>query len=155
ENLIWEPLTLFSDWDAQKTRRGTGSWRVVGRLKPKVSVSQAQTEMSLIAQRLEQAYPDANKGQGINIVPFHLQLTGNNVRLAIWILFAAVLFVLLIACTNVANLMIARGLAREREIAIRMALGAGRMRVMRQLITESVLLAMVAGAFGLFFATWS
>ena len=155
ENLIWEPLTLFSDWDAQKTRRGTGSWRVVGRLKPKVSVSQAQTEMSLIAQRLEQAYPDANKGLGINVVPFHLQLTGSNVRLAIWTLFTAVLFVLLIACTNVANLMLARGLAREREIAIRMALGAGRMRVVRQLITESTLLAMLAGAFGLFIATWS
>ena len=155
ENVIWEPLTLAANWETQKTRRGTGSWQVIGRLKPNVSVSQAQTEMSLIAQRLEQAYPDANKGLGINVTPFRLQLTGSNVRLAIWILFGAVLFVLLIACTNVANLMLARGLVREREFAIRMALGAGRMRVVQQLITESMLLALLAGVFGLFIAQWS
>src|SRR5262249_10014003 len=125
------------------------------RLKPNVSVSQAQTEMSVIAQRLEQAFPDVNKGLGIHVVPFRLQLTGSNVRLAIWILFGAVLFVLLISCTNVANLMLARGIAREREIAIRLALGAGRVRVVRQLLTESTLLALLAGVLGLFIATWS
>ncbi|HJZ83237.1 MAG TPA: ABC transporter permease, partial [Pyrinomonadaceae bacterium] len=155
ENPIFEPLSRAANWEAEKTRRGTGSWRVIGRLKPSVSVSQVQSEMSLIAQRLEQAYPDTNKGLGVSVVPLHLQLTGSNVRLAIWILFGAVLFVLLIACANVANLMLARGLAREREIAIRMALGAGRLRVVRQLITESTLLAVIAGALGLFIAAWS
>src|SRR5215813_4091078 len=74
ENPIFEPLTLVSNWEAQKERRGTGSWRVIGRLKPNVSMSQAQTEMRVIAQRLEQAYTDANKGLGINVVPFYQQL---------------------------------------------------------------------------------
>jgi predicted permease len=154
ENPVFEPLTLARDWESQKTQRGTGSWRVVGRLKPNVLLSQAQSEMTSIAQRLEQAYPDANKGLNVNVVPFYLQLTASNLRLAIWILFGAVVFVLLIACTNVANLMLARGLARQREIAIRMALGAGRMRVIRQLLAESVLLALLGAAVALFIATW-
>jgi putative ABC transport system permease protein len=154
DNRIWEPHTLFPDWEAQKAQRGTGSWQVVGRLKPQVSLAQAQTEMSTIAQRLEQAYPDANKGLGVNLVPFQLQFTGSNVRLALWMLFGAVVLVLLIACTNVANLMLARGIAREREMAIRLALGAGRLRLIRQLLTESALLALLAGAVGLFVASW-
>jgi len=153
ENRIWEPHTLFPDWEAQKAQRGTGSWQVVGRLKSQVSLAQAQTEMNTIAQRLEQAYPDANKGLGVNLVPFQLQFTGSNVRLALWMLFGAVVFVLLISCTNVANLMLARGIAREREIAIRIALGAGRMRLVRQLLTESGLLALLAGAAGLLIAS--
>jgi putative ABC transport system permease protein len=154
ENRIWEPHTLFPDWEAQKAQRGTGSWQVVGRLKPQVSLAQAQTEMSAIAQRLEQAYPDANKGLGVNLVPSQLQFTGSNVRLALWMLFGAVVLVLLIACTNVANLLLARGIAREREMAIRLALGAGRLRLIRQLLTESALLALLAGAVGLFIASW-
>jgi putative ABC transport system permease protein len=153
ENRIWEPHTLFPDWEAQKAQRGTGSWQVVGRLKAGVSLEQAQTEMSAIAQRLEQAYPDANKGLGVNLVPVQLQFTGSNVRLALWMLFGAVVFVLLISCTNVANLMLSRGIAREREIAIRIALGAGRMRLVRQLLTESGLLALLAGAAGLLIAS--
>ena len=149
---MWEPHTLVPNWEAQKTQRGTGSWQVVGRLKAQVSLEQAQTEISAIAQRLDQTYPDANKGLGVNLVPFYLQLTGSNVRLALWILFGAVVFVLLIACTNVANLMLARGIAREREMAIRMALGAGRTRLIRQMLTESSLLALLGGAAGLFIA---
>ncbi len=151
---VWEPHTLMPNWEAQKAQRGTGSWRVVGRLKAAVSLAQAQTEMSTIAQRLEQAFPDDNKGLGVNLVPFYLQFTGSNVRLALWILFGAVVFVLLIACTNVANLMLARGIAREREMAIRMALGAGRLRLIRQLLTESALLALLAGAVGLLIVSW-
>ena len=154
ETPIWEPHTLFPDWEAQKAQRGTGSWQVVGRLKPQVSLAQAQTEMSTIAQRLEQAFPVANKGLGVNLVPLQLQYTGSNVRLALWMLFGAVALVLLIACTNVANLMLARGITREREMAIRMALGAGRMRLMRQLLTESALLSLLGGAVGLLIASW-
>jgi putative ABC transport system permease protein len=151
---VWEPHTLFPDWEAQKAQRGAGAWRVVGRLKAHASLEQAQAEMSAIAQRLQQDYQDVNKGMGVNVVSFRLQFTGGNVRLALWILFGAVVFVLLIACTNVANLMLARGIAREREIAIRMALGAGRMRLIRQLLTESSLLALLAGAAGLLLARW-
>lgn len=146
---VWRP-TLAGE--AEKTKRDRGFWRVIGRLKTGVTLTQAQTEMNLIAERLAQSYPDTNKDLGITVVPFQLQLTGRNVRLALWILFGAVVFVLLIACTNVANLMLARSLAREREMAIRMALGAGRMRLVRQLLTESTLLALFAGAVGLFIA---
>jgi predicted permease len=154
ETPIWEPHTLFPDWEAQKAQRGAGSWQVVGRLKPRVSLAQAQVEMSAIAQRLEQAFPAANKGLGVNLVPLQLQYTGSNVRLALWMLFGAVALVLLIACTNVANLMLARGIKREREMAIRLALGAGRMRLMRQLLTESALLSLLGGAVGLLIASW-
>src|SRR5262245_48663060 len=146
---VWRP-TLVGE--AEKTKRDRGFWRVVGRLKAQTTLAQAQTEMNLIAERLAQAYPETNKDLGVNVVPFQFQFTGRNVRLALWILFGAVVFVLLIACTNVANLMLARSLAREREMAIRMALGAGRLRLIRQLLTESALLALLAGAVGLFIA---
>ncbi|MDX6290253.1 MAG: hypothetical protein QOH42_2052, partial [Blastocatellia bacterium] len=149
---VWEPQTLSPNWEVEKAQRGAGSFRVVGRLKASVSLPQAQLEMNTIAQRLEQAYPDANKGLGINLVPLYLQFTGSNVRLAIWILFGAVVFLLLIACTNVANLLLARSIAREREMSLRMALGAGRMRLIRQMLTESTLLALIAGAVGLLVA---
>jgi putative ABC transport system permease protein len=149
---LWEPNTAFSNWEVQRAQRGAGPWRVIARLKPQISLPQAQLEMDAIAQRLEQAYPNSNKGLGVNLVPINIQLTGRNVRLALWILFGAVVCVLLIACTNVANLMLARGIAREREIAIRMALGAGRMRLIRQLLTESSLLSLLAGAVGLLIA---
>jgi putative ABC transport system permease protein len=154
ENRIWEPHTLFPDWEAQKAQRGTGSWQVVGRLKAKVSLAQAQVDMSAIAKRLELAFPVANKGLGVNLVPLRLQYTGNNVRLALWMLFGAVALVLLIACTNVANLMLARSITREREMSIRIALGASRMRLMRQLLTESALLSLLGGAVGLLIASW-
>jgi predicted permease len=152
ENRIWEPHTLFSSWEAQKAQRGQGSWQVIGRLKASASLPQAQMEMNTIAQRLEQAYPDSNKDLRVKVVPFYVQLTGQNVRLALWILFGAVVCVLLISCTNVANLLLARGIAREREFAIRMALGAGRMRLVRQLLTECSLLALLGGAVGLLMA---
>lgn len=152
ENRIWEPHTLFAFWEAQKAQRGQGSWQVLGRLKASVSLLQAQMEMNAIAQRLEQAYPDSNKDLRVNVVPFYVQLTGRNVRLALWILFGAVFCVLLIACTNVANLLLARGIARERELAIRMALGAGRMRLVRQLLTEYSLMALLGGGIGLLMA---
>jgi predicted permease len=154
ENRIWEPHTLFSSWEAQKAQRGQGSWQVIGRLKASASLPQAQMEMNTIAQRLEQAYPDSNKDLRVNVVPLYVQHTGRNVRLALWILFGAVVCVLLISCTNVANLLLARGIERERELAIRMALGAGRMRLVRQLLTECSLLALLGGAVGLLMAVW-
>jgi predicted permease len=150
---IWEPHTLSPNREQWEIQRGSGPWRVVGRLKPNVTLQQAQTEMSGIAGHLEQAFPNINNGLSLHLVPFHIQLTGSGVRLALWMIFGAVVFVLLIACTNVANLMLARGIAREREIAIRMALGAGRQRVVRQLLTESALLSLLAGLFGLVLAT--
>ena len=104
--------------------------------------------------RLEQAYPDANKGLGVNLVPLQLQHTGSNVRLALWMLFGAVVLVLLIACTNVANLMLARGIAREREMAIRMALGAGRWRLIRQLLPKARCWFCATGGVGLLIASW-
>lgn len=149
---IWEPHTLSPNREQWEIQRGSGPWRVVGRLKPNVTLQQAQTEMSGIAGHLEQAFPNINNGLSIHLVPFHIQLTGKDVRLALWTIFGAVVFVLLIACTNVANLMLARGVAREREIAIRMALGAGRQRVVRQLLTESFLLSALAGLLGLVLA---
>ncbi|HEX6650911.1 MAG TPA: ABC transporter permease [Pyrinomonadaceae bacterium] len=149
---LWEPNTLTANWERQQAQRGAGSWRVVGRLKPHVTLDQAQTEMNTIAERLEHAFPESNKDLSVNLVPLRIQLTGRNVRLALWVLFGAVICVLLIACTNAANLMLARGIAREREMEIRMALGAGRMRLIRQLLTESSLVALLAGVVGLLVA---
>lgn len=149
---FWWPAPPPLNSEMRQQRRGTGFLMVIGRLQREISIEQAQTEMNTIASRLEQAFPEANKDLRVKVVPFHLQLTGRNVRLALWILFGAVIFVLLIACTNVANLMLARGLAREREMGVRMALGAGRLRLIRQLLTESALLALLAGAAGLLIA---
>jgi len=145
------PLAL-GGWEA--AARGTHPLHVYARLKAGVTLRQAQEEMGAIARRLEEQYPKTNTGKAITIVPLHEQLT-DQIRLALKVLLGAVGFVLLIACANVANLLLARSLARQKEFSVRLALGAGRGRLIRQLLTESVLLAGMGGIAGLLLALWS
>lgn len=151
---ITEPWTDHPWWAQLKGWRWTkGVLDVVGRMRPGISLAEAQTEMSTIARRLEQQYPETNAGHTVRVVPLGAQMT-MRVRRSLLVLSGAVAFVLLIACANVASLVIARGAAREREIAVRMALGASRGRVVGQLLTESLLIALAAGALGLLLASW-
>lgn len=128
--------------------------RVIGRLRPGVTLSQAQSDIAGITRRMEQEFPQSNGGLGSNVVPLHAQVVGD-VRGMLFILLGAVGFVLLIACTNVANLMLARATQRDREIAIRTAVGASRLRLIRQLLTESLLLSIVGGLAGLMVSIWA
>jgi putative ABC transport system permease protein len=152
ERDIWLPETLRPGWDALEARRGTDSWRVIGRLAPDQSLEAARTEMSAIASRLEHAHPAENGGLGIRVVPLHDQVIGASLRLALWALFGAVGLVLLVACANAAHVILARGLRRTREYAIRVALGATTARLVRLALTESLLISLAAGGVGVLVA---
>ena len=140
----------LGDWINSRSLRG---YRIVARLKDGVSQEQAQAEMDTISERLARDYPDANAGTGVVLVPLRAQIVGAYQKPLI-VLLVTVGFILLIACANVANLMMARTAARDREIAIRRAMGAGQMRLIRQMLTESILLSTVGGVIGLLLATW-
>ncbi len=141
---FWVPLRLNP-----VNNRGNHSFRAVGRLKQRVSMEQALVEMESIAARLAQEYPGTNGDVGVRLRSLKEDYIGDT-REPVWIFYAVVCFILLLACANVANLMLARAAARQQEIAIRSSIGAGRARIARQLITEAVLLSLVGGGLGMF-----
>ena len=135
--------------------RGAQVLRAVGRLKPEATLEQAGNDIATVAANLAREYPATNEKSTAYVVGAHQQIVGRDVRLALWVLLGAVGFILLIACTNTANLLLVRTITRQKEIAIRAALGAGRWRLGRQVLTEALVLALVSGAVGLLIATWA
>jgi len=147
---MWVPMVIdVADPDYHD--RSNNFLYTVGRLKQGVSPEQAQAEMNLIASQLQQQYPETNADKGVRVVPLQKQLVGK-VESYLYMLFAAVGFLLLIACTNVAGLLLSRVTARHKEVAIRIAVGASRWRLIRQLLTESLILSVLSGLFGLLLA---
>src|SRR5436190_2945619 len=153
---IWVPLQINIETLALSERAATAN-EILARLKPGVTLKQADTELKAIARQLEQEYPNFRRGWSVKAISLRQDLLGDlegHVRKALFALAGGVGFLLLICCANVANLQLARGISRERELALRRALGAGRWRLIRQLLTESMLLALLGGAAGLILANW-
>src|SRR5205807_1833568 len=147
---MWTPM----GWtDQEKAIRGDHNYLVIARLRPGTDLEQAQAEMNTISARLEQQYPEDDKGWGAAVSPLHQDLV-KDVRPALLVLLGAVGFILLIACVNVANLSLARIFSRHKEVAIRTALGASSARIVRQILAESVVLALLGGALGLTYAQY-
>jgi putative ABC transport system permease protein len=151
ESEVWTPLAFT---DQEWARRGAHFLRVIARLKPGISLEQARADMSVIGLRLEKEYPGNNFQMGVRVTPLHEQYVGR-LKNGLIVLMVAVACVLLIACANIANLLLARTAGRTREMAVRTALGAGGLRVARQLLTENLLLAALGGALGVILALWS
>jgi len=150
---LWLPLGWMG---VTLTERRSAHWyNVIGRLKPGVTLAQAQSELNTIQSRIKQAHPGETIGSQVAMVPLLQQTLGRNLRTALLILWGVVAGVLLIACANVANLMLARGASRQKEIALRLALGAGRWRVTQQLLAEAVLLAVIGGGLGSLVGRWA
>jgi putative ABC transport system permease protein len=148
---VWTSLPRDSRELLQRTSR---YFSVVGRVRDGMSAAQAQEELGGVAARLAETYPQSNAEWGVRLIPLRETLVGGQARTALLVLFGAVGFVLLIACANVTNLLLARSTARHKEVAIRAALGATRWRVLRQLLSESVLLTLAGGALGVVLALW-
>jgi len=153
---VWIPLQTDID-SLPLTERAATNNTIVARLRPGVSLGQADAELKAITRQLEQEYPDFRRGWTVKVVSLRQDLLGDlegRVHNALFALIAGVVFLLLICCANVANLQLARGVARERELVLRRALGAGRWRITRQLLTENILLAVIGGMAGLLLAYW-